>query len=370
MRWCKVKITNLTTYLLDVPLKTPFVTALRRVEKLTDVILKLETDTGAVGYGEAPPTKVITGETLETLWSDLNGPVRNALVGKDIGLLDDCFSALDACMEHHTSAKACADIALYDLYGQLQGKSVANLLGKKRSRLETDLTISLNDPETMARDARIGVERGYHTLKIKVGENPEIDEKRLLAVRNAVGSAIQIRVDANQAWSADQALLVLDEMQKKGLDLELVEQPVKAADLDGLAFVTSRSPIPVVADESCFSPENAEYIFKNHCADMVNIKLMKTGGIHNAIKIADFAEKYGCQCMIGCMLEAKVSVNAAAHFACSRNCITRIDLDGPLLCAADPIHGGSIFDEQYITVSQDPGLGIQGIDGLYLPSEK
>lgn len=362
-----MKITDLKIYLLDVPLRTPFITALRRVDQLTDVILELHTDTGNVGYGEAPPTKAITGETLETICADLNGPIRSALMKREIEDLSGCFRALDACMEHHTSSKACADIALYDLYGQLKGKSIAEILGRKREMLETDLTISVNDPETMAEDAVKGIRRGFRTLKVKAGIDPELDTQRLAAVRNAVGSNIAIRIDANQAWTPEQAVSILEEMQKKGINLELAEQPVKADDLDGMAFVTARSPIPIVADESCFSPDQAEYIFRNHCADLVNIKLMKTGGIHHALEITDLAEKYGASCMLGCMLEAKVSVNAAVHLACSRTCITKIDLDGPLLCAEDPVHGGSAFKGPEIYLSREPGSGIRKIDGLHVP---
>ncbi len=362
-----MKISDLKVFLLDVPLRTPFITALRRVDELTDVILEMQTDTGAVGYGEAPPTKAITGETLESICTDLNGPIRNALTGMEIEDLPACFRALDACMDHHTSAKACADIALYDLYGQLKQKSIAEILGKRRDVLETDLTISVNDPETMAEDAVKGVHRGFRTLKVKAGIDPELDTQRLTAIRKAVGKDILIRIDANQAWTPDQAVSILEEMQEKGIGLELAEQPVKADDLDGMAFVTARSPIPIAADESCFSPDQAEYIFRNHCADLVNIKLMKTGGIHHALQITDLAEKYGASCMIGCMLEAKVSVNAAVHLASSRTCITKIDLDGPLLLAEDPVHGGSIFREPRITLSNAPGAGIRKIDGLRLP---
>lgn len=362
-----MKITDLKIYLLDVPLRTPFITALRRVDSLTDVILEIWTDTGAVGYGEAPPTKAITGETLESICADLGGPIRNALMNRNVEDLSGCFRALDACMDHHTSSKACADIALYDLYGQLKRKSIAEILGKKRDVLETDLTISVNDPETMAEDAVKGIRRGFRTLKVKAGIDPELDTQRLTAVREAVGNDISIRIDANQAWTPEQAVSILEEMQNKGINLELAEQPVKADDLDGMAFVTARSPVPIVADESCFSPEQAEYIFRCRCADLVNIKLMKTGGIHHALEITDLAEKYGASCMLGCMLEAKVSVNAAVHLACSRTCITKIDLDGPLLCAEDPVQGGSLFEGPEIILSNDPGAGIRKIDGLRLP---
>ena len=183
--------------------------------------------------------------------------------------------------------------------------------------------------------------RGYETLKIKVGANPALDVERLKAVRRAVGGGVGIRIDANQAWKPKQAVSLLNQMQEQGLEIELVEQPVHAHDLEGMQYVTQRSYVPVLADESVFSPEDAVKIMQMGAADLINIKLMKCGGLYNALKIASAAEIYGVECMIGCMLEAKISVNAAAHLACARNIITRVDLDGPALCREDPVLGGA-----------------------------
>ena len=228
----------------------------------------------------------------------------------------------------------------------------------------TDITISVNEPEEMARDAANAVERGYDCLKVKVGANPELDVERLRAVRQAAGDDICLRIDANQAWQPRQAVRILNEMQEQGLRLELVEQPVKAYDLEGLKYVTDHSYVPVLADESVFSPRDAMKVLELRAADLINIKLMKCGGIYNALKIASAAEIYGVECMIGCMLEAKISVNAAAELACARKIFTRIDLDGPVLCSEDPILGGARFEEKRITVSDEAGMGIRGVEGL------
>ena len=217
----------------------------------------------------------------------------------------------------------------------------------------------------MAQDTLDAIRRGYRTLKVKVGVEPSLDVSRLLAVRAAAGPDIQIRIDANQAWTPKQAVRILEEMERKDLGIELVEQPVKAADLDGLSFVTSHSPIPVLADEAVFSPQDALTIMQRHAADMINIKLMKCGGITNALRILSAAEVYGMECMLGCMLEAKISVNAAVELACARQIITRIDLDGPVLLKEDPIVGGAVFQERQITVSDAPGLGISSIKPGY-----
>ena len=219
---------------------------------------------------------------------------------------------LNSCIVKNTSAKAAADIALWDLYGQLHKIPVYKLLGGSHNKIVTDITISVNPPEEMARDAINAIKRGYDTLKVKVGIDPTLDVARLNAIRDAIGKDYRIRIDANQAWSPKQAIRLLNQMQDKGLDIELVEQPVKAHDFDGLRYVTKHSDVPVLADESVFSPEDAFKILQMKAADLINIKLMKCGGIYNALKIINLAEVVGVECMIGCMLEAKVSVNAAA----------------------------------------------------------
>lgn len=334
------------------------------MNSVEDVIVEISTDTGEKGYGEAPPTGVITGDTTGAILGALRDHIIPTLMGRDVDDLENLMIDLNRCVVKNSSAKAAADMALWDLYGKLYRIPVYKMLGGSRKKLVTDITISVNPPEVMAEDARNAVGRGYDTLKMKVGIDPALDVTRLTAVREAVGPDVKIRIDANQAWNARQAVRILDQMQNKGLDIELCEQPVPAHDLDGLRYVTERSIVPVLADESVFSPEDALTILQTHAADLINIKLMKCGGIYNALKIAAAAELYGAECMIGCMLEAKVSVNAAVHLGCAKGVITRVDLDGPVLCTEDPVQGGAVFREKDITVSDDPGLGIRGVDGV------
>jgi o-succinylbenzoate synthase len=359
-----MKITQVKLGKISVPLHVPFKTALRTVSSVEDIIVAVYTDTGAVGYGEAPPTGAITGDTTGAILGALQDHIIKTVVGRDVDDFEDLMIALNRCVVKNTSAKAAMDMALWDLYGQLYNIPVYKLLGGSRKEIITDITISVNPPEEMARDAVDAIRRGYKTLKIKVGANPELDVARLVAVRQAVGSEVNIRIDANQGWEPKQAVRLLNQMQEKGLDIEFVEQPVKAHDFEGLKYVTDRSYVPVLADESVFSPEDALTIMQMRAADLVNIKLMKCGGLYNALKIASAAEVYGVECMIGCMLEAKISVNAAVHLACAKQIITKIDLDGPVLCKEDPILGGAVFEEQKITVSDVPGLGIRGVEGL------
>jgi o-succinylbenzoate synthase len=359
-----MKITEVKLGKISVPLRVPFKTALRSVSSVEDIIVEVHTDTGAVGYGEAPPTGAVTGDTTGSILGALQDHIIKIVVGRDVDDFEDLMKALNSCIVKNFSAKAAMDMALWDLYGQLYQIPVYKLMGGCRKEIITDITISVNDPEEMARDAVDAINRGYDTLKIKVGANPELDVARLSAVRQAVGDKTCIRIDANQGWEPKQAVRLLNQMQEKGLDIEFVEQPVKAHDFEGLKYVTDRSYVPVLADESVFSPEDALTIMQMRAADLVNIKLMKCGGLYNALKITSAAEVYGVECMIGCMLEAKISVNAAVHLACAKKIITKIDLDGPVLCKEDPILGGAVFEEQKIVVSDAPGLGIRGVEGM------
>lgn len=356
-----MKIVDIQLERISVPLKRPFKTALRTVNTVEDIIVKVITDTGNIGYGEAPPTGVITGDTTGSIIGAIEDHIKKSIVGMDIENFESLMKKLNGCIVKNTSAKAAVDIALYDLYGQLYKAPLYKLLGGYRKEIITDITISVNSPEEMVEDSKDAIKLGYNTLKIKVGKDSAMDIKRIKAIREAVGNDISIRIDANQGWRPKEAVYALRRMEDSGLNLELVEQPVEAHDIEGLKFVTDNVSIPVMADESVFSPKDALNIMQIRAADLINIKLMKTGGIYNALKICNMAEIYGMECMIGCMLEAKVSVTAAVHLAAAKSIITKVDLDGPILCSTDPIIGGAVFNESIINVTEAFGLGIKGI---------
>lgn len=346
---------------IALPLRHPFKTALRTVEAVEDVVVRVVADDGQIGYGEAPPTAVITGDTLGSIECAIRDFIRPALIGMEVENLDGVMRKLHGCIVKNTSAKAAVDMAVYDLYGKRFGAPLYQLLGGARRSFETDLTISVNPIEEMVRDSLEAVDRGYHTLKIKVGKEGLRDIERIAAIREAVGPDIRIRVDANQGWTAKQSIAIITAMEDKGLGIELVEQPVPAHDPDGLTAVTRAVQTPILADEAVFSPADAIEIIRRGAADLINIKLMKTGGIWQALKICDIAEIYGIECMIGCMLESRLSVAAAAHLAAGRGIITRADLDGPSLCALDPFTGGPVFEEAQIAMSADAGIGVANI---------
>ncbi|MBE6064591.1 dipeptide epimerase [Clostridium cochlearium] len=359
-----MKITDIKLGRISVPLRTPFKTALRTVNSVEDIIVEIHTDTGNIGFGEAPPTGVITGDTTGAIIGAIEDHIKKTIIGMNVENFEEIMLKLNNCILKNTSAKAAVDIALYDLYGQLYNAPLYKLLGGYRNKIITDITISVNEPEEMAKDSIDAINRGYNTLKIKVGKDSKKDMERMKAIRKAVGYDVNLRIDANQGWRPKEAVKILRDMEDVGLQIEFVEQPVSAHDIDGLKFVTDNVAIPVLADESVFSPMDALNILQRRAADFVNIKLMKTGGIYNALKICSLAEIYGVECMIGCMLEAKVSVTAAVHLACAKNIITKIDLDGPVLCKEDPVKGGALFEEYMITLTDDPGLGIKSIENV------
>ncbi len=364
-----MKITDIRFGMLRVPLKTPFKTALRTVESVEDIIVMINTDSGHVGYGEAPATAVITGDTHGSIIEAIRHYISPRLIGAEIADLNRITHLIQGSMEKNSSAKAAVEIAIYDLWGQLYNAPLYRLLGGGDPVITTDITISVDYIDKMVADSLAAVERGFESLKIKVGKDIGVDIDRVKAIYAAVEDRALLRLDANQGWTAKQAVYALQTLEDAGVRLELVEQPVKANDLAGMKYVTERVHTPIMADESVFGPTEVIELIRMRAADIINIKLMKTGGISNAIRIADIAEMYQVECMIGCMLETSISVAAAVHVAVAKSsAITKIDLDGPSLCAFNPVDGGVIFNESEITVTDAPGLGIREIRGLELIS--
>ena len=353
-----MKITKISVRRIHIPLRTPFKTALRTVSEVHDVIVMIETDAGLTGYGEAPPTAVITGDTIGSIENAVNECIAPALTGMETGDLDGIMKRLDKCIVKNTSAKAAVDMAVLDLYAKELGVPLYKALGGNRKELETDLTISVNPVEEMVNDSLDAVARGFRILKIKVGKGDASDVDRMKAIREAVGKDIVLRVDANQGWTEKQAVRLITQMEDAGVGAELIEQPVPAHQIDALRRITQQVNTPILADESVFSAKDALTIIQTRAADLINIKLMKAGGIWQALKICALAEMHDVECMIGCMLESKLAVSAAAHLAGARSVITRLDLDGPALCKEDPYIGGPEYDGPWIRLNDTPGLGI------------
>lgn len=361
-----MKITEIRLDMLRVPLKTPFKTALRTIETVEDIVVSVHTDTGHVGYGEAAATAVITGDTHGSIVDAIRSYIAPRLIGLEIEDLNRITQLIQGALERNTSAKAAVEIAVYDLFGQLYRAPLYRMLGGGGDPvITTDITISVDYIDKMVADSMSAIERGFESLKIKVGKDIGLDIERVKAIHAAADGRALLRLDANQGWTAKQAVFAVRTLEDAGIHLELLEQPVKAHDIAGLKYVTERVQTPVMADESVFGPAEVVELIRQRAADIINIKLMKTGGISNAVRIADIAALYGVECMIGCMIETSISVAAAVHLAIAKSSvITKVDLDGPSLCAFNPVDGGVLFNESEISVSEAPGLGIREIRGL------
>jgi len=360
-----MKIQSIETYRISVPLKKPFKTALRTVTVAQSVVVKITSDNGKIGYGEAPPTHVITGDSLDSIEAAINEIMTPLLVQQSIFEREKLLYLLEKSMVRNSSAKAAVDCAIYDLLAQHANMPLVHFLGGNRTEFTTDYTVSVNDPEEMAEDAGQFVKAGFKVLKIKVGIGSiQQDLARIKAIREKVGSSCELRLDANQGWTAKEAVFAIRKMEDAGLAIELVEQPVKAHDVKGLKQVTDNTGTLIMADESVFSPQDAIQVLQTRSADLINIKLMKAGGIHQAITINKLAEAYGVPCMVGSMIETKIGITAAAHFAASQRNITRFDFDAPLLLAKDIVIGGVHYNGEMMTILAKPGLGITEIEGL------
>lgn len=305
------------------------------------------------GVGNANPTEV-THETRRSIETFL-AAAQKKLVGTDECDPDKLHTRLDAIANGNTAAKAAVDIALFDLLSKRDKKPLHEFLGGDRTRMLTDMTIGIESKEVTVQKAIKHYKAGFRALKIKVGLDLQEDVRRVAAVREAVGPKVELRVDANQGYSVEQALKFCEEM--KTLDVVVVEQPVKAEDLAGLKRVTCESDVPIMADECVKSVFDARKVARGGIADMINIKLMKSAGINDAVMINKFAEAANMCTMVGCMGEIQLSIAAGLHFALSSENVKYADLDSHFNIVDDP-SSGLKFEDGYLITSDRPGLGI------------
>ena len=352
-----MKIIDYDIYQREIKLDRPFKTALRSVDRAKELVFELKTE-AAVGIGAAPPTEVITGDNLPGIQATLENQIWPILKGQEAEDLNYLLNKISSSAVNNTSAKAAAEIALFDLVARLNQTPLWKFLGGRKRDLVTDMTISVDRPEIMAEDAKKAVAKGFATLKLKVGVGPDVDLARVKAVREAVGEEIKLRLDANQGWTANQAINTIKKLEAAELDIELVEQPVPAYDFKGLKEVKENVLIPIMADESLFSLKDAVKLLEMQACDYLNIKLMKTGGISTALAIANLAQSYGIECMLGSMLESRISVTAAAVVAAAAENITRLDLDAPILIGDDGVEGGLNYNNNRLVLPEGPGLDI------------
>lgn len=321
------------------------------------VYLKIVTDEGVYGLGESTPYPPVTAETIDGVIAAIEF-MKPALLGADPTDIAGIHAIMDRTILHNTSAKAAIDIACYDIMGKKAGLPVHKLIGATGNVLQTDITIGINTIENMVKEAVERVGEGFRILKIKCGIEPEKDIAVLKEIRKAVGDRIDLRIDANQGYDKETALYVLNEMQK--VNLTEAEQPLLFWDVHGMAEVNKLSPIPIMADESVHTPVQAEIACQHDACKIVNIKLMKCGGIYPALQIADIAKKYGKSCLVGCFSESKLAISAAAAVALAKDNVESADLDS-FFSFTNPevgVTGGFMVDKDIITMSDKPGYGL------------
>ncbi|MFY0759633.1 dipeptide epimerase [Metabacillus dongyingensis] len=357
-----MKIEKVETFRVAVPLTKPFKTALRTVVTAESVILKVTCESGITGWGEAPPTLVITGESLSSIEASIHQVLKPFLIGKNLLNYEVIFQGIQSVLAGNSSAKAAVDMALYDCLAKHSRLPLYQYLGGYKDKMETDFTVSVNDVREMGEDAASYIQKGFNVLKVKVGlGDSALDIDRIREIRSRVGKDIKIRLDANQGWKPKEAVTVIGKMEDLGLNIELVEQPVKAHDIEGLKQVTDTVETQIMADESVFTPKQAFELLKTRSADLINIKLMKAGGIYQAAMINQLAEICGVECMVGSMIETRIGITAAAHFAAAKKNITRFDFDAPLMFAKEIVEGGVRYNGRKMTFSEGIGLGISDV---------
>lgn len=336
--------------------------ALSTPELSDNVFVRLRTEDGVTGVGESSPYSAVTSETQQT--DVVMGRTLVELVrGRDPFTIAKIVDDMDALSPHNASIKAAFEMALWDICGKIAGQPVCCLLGKYRDSFETDKTIFIDTPSAMAEAARDVVRQGFRTVKVKVGESPEKDIERLRAVREAVGTDIAVRIDANQGWSAAEAVRSLRGIEK--YQIQACEQPVPYWDLEGLKYVRDHSSMPIMADESVHSPHDVIELVRRDAVDLINIKLMKCGGILNAVRIAQVADAAGIKCMLGSMTESSLALTASAHVIASQKNVIYADLDSFLFNVSNPIIGGVEIKQGVVHLPTAPGLGLD-IDPAFL----
>ncbi len=348
-------IDELDFFNVRLPMSRAFRTSLGSSSSYSGFIVKLKTEDGLEGWGEAVPTRRITGETEQSIAGVLE-MMKGVLAGKDETSVELIWKMMEEATVGSYGAKCAVDVALWDLLGKRAGLPLHRLLGGYRERMQTSFTVDLGTMEEAEQQITEYLAMGVRALKVKLGKGLREDYDRVKLARQKAGDDATVYVDFNQSYTPKKALELAESIHK--FEVEFLEQPVRANDLDGLKFVRDRSSIPVMADESVHGPNDAIRVVRMEAADMINVKLVKAGGITRGRKIIEIAESAGIPVMIGCTVETRVGITAGAHLALAMRNVHYTDLDGYYSLATEITDGGLKLENGEHVLPGGPGLGI------------
>ncbi len=292
------------------PLRASFSTSLRSVNELTIVEFHIKTDDGHEVFGETVETPAITGDTLAQIEKDLRTVLPEALKNKEFETAASFFNSHISKLDVTKSAKCAVDIALYDLQAIIENRTLGQLLGSSVKHVTTDVTIPLT--EISAIPNLIAERSDFPALKIKLGKDlvhKNIEKIRL--VREIIGVKGLIRVDPNQAWSVEDSIEFLHHIEQDSLDIEYLEQPISAHNKVGMAAIRAQCSTKIMADESIYTVADLEELVNVQAIDLVNVKIIKSGGITPSIAIIKRAKELGVDFSIGSMMEGDKGVLGA-----------------------------------------------------------
>lgn len=357
-------IKSIEIYKLSIPLKQPFVISLGPQYDADNIIVVIHTKEGITGWGECSPYMSINGESMDTCFI-VGQYLAKALKGKDALDIEACTKVMDSIITRNENIKSAFDMALYDIAAQQANQPLYRFLGGTKNKvISTDMTVGLGSPEKMAREALEYQQAGFPSIKVKLGTSTEADVERIKAIRTAIGNKHPLRIDANQGWTVETAIATLQALGD--YNIEHCEEPIARWNFMELPQVRRNSPIKIMADESCFDHHDAANLARINAVDYFNIKLGKSGGIFNALKIIETAKLNHIKLQVGCFMESRLAITALVHFAYSSDLIVHYDLDTPLLLKEDPVVGGMAFKENGV-VEIDEAIGIGAkIDESYL----
>lgn len=350
-----MRITDVRLEKVRIELVKPFRIAIGVIEDFYTMLVQVYTDEGICGLGEGSPMEIITGETIETTLAAAE-EIKRLVMGRDPRDLAGLHALMDPAFPRNPSARAAFDLAFYDICARSENLPLYKYLQAKRSAIENDVTLALDSLENMVAAAKKHAAQGYGILKIKVGSSAEEAVETVAAIRAAVGPTVRLFVDANQGWDKESAARIISRLAP--YDLLFVEQPVPKQNMLDLAEVRSQVSVPIMADESVFSPADAERAIELGAADYVNIKLMKCGGIFNALRINSLCESAGIRCVTGCMMDSPVAITAAASFSAAAENVLFGDLDSLSHIKDSGIPQGAVQRGPQLILPERPGIGI------------